>query len=70
MNEKFLIGLILSILFGFIAEAIARNAPGVAVFIGATLLSQIYWNSFEQKKKVQVLKSPSKFATEMKMFKK
>ena len=70
MNEKFLIGLVISIVFGFIAEAIAQNAPGVAVFIGTTLLSQIYWNSFEQKKKVQVLKSPSKFATEMKMFKK
>lgn len=70
MNEKFLIGLVLSIVFGFIAEAIVRNAPGVAIFIGATLLSQIYWNSFEQKKKIQIIKTPSKFATEMKMFKK
>lgn len=70
MNEKFIIGLTLSVVFGFIAKAIARNSPGIAIFIGATLLSQIYWNSFEQKKKIQILKTPSKFATEMKMFKK
>ncbi len=70
MIDKFMIGLILSIIFGFIAEAIARHSPSVAVFIGATLLSQIYWNSFEQKKKIQLIKTESKFGQEMKVFKK
>ncbi len=68
MTEKFIVQLIGIIIFGAVMETAWRHTPSMVVFIGMSMLAQIYLHSFP--KKVKMLKKDTKFAKEMQMFKK
>ena len=73
MNEKFIIGLVFSVIFGAAIADLSSRAPAVAWFVVATIIAQIWANSFENKKRLRVevsAKKLSKFAKEMSQFKK
>lgn len=57
MTERFLTILIFSIIFGAVFQSIWTHAPGIAVFVAATLGAQVYLLRFETpKKKIEVKK--------------
>lgn len=68
MTEKFVVQLIGVIIFGAVMESAWRLAPSLVVFVGMSMLAQMYIHSFP--KEVRMLKKESNFAKEMKMFKK
>ena len=49
MNEKFIIGLVFSVIFGAAIADLSSRAPAVAWFVVATLIAQIWANSIDSK---------------------
>lgn len=73
MNERFIIMLVVSIVTGAALAQLWQSAPAVYIFVISTLGAQIYFQSFENRKRLRIEMSPkklSKFAEQMKKFKK
>lgn len=49
MTERFFMILLIAIIFGAVMEQLHRHAPGVAVFVAATLGAQMYIHALAEK---------------------
>jgi hypothetical protein len=73
MTKKFVIMLIISLVVGAALAQLWQVAPAVYIFVVSTLGAQVYFQSFDNRKKLRIEISPkklSKFADQMKQFKK
>lgn len=73
MTKKFIIMLIISLVVGATLAQLWQVAPAVYIFVVSTLGAQVYFQSFDNRKKLRIEMSPkklSKFAEQMKQFKK
>ncbi len=73
MTKKFIIMLIISLVIGATLAQLWQVAPAVYIFVVSTLGAQVYFQSFDNRKKLRIEMSPkklSKFAEQMKQFKK